>query len=71
VPSPSSSTTSLYSEYGDECSEIDEPMQDLRQALAQVESSLADQARILFTIEQERKREAAASAAAAVSSTDS
>eukprot|EP00644_Phytophthora_capsici_P016085 jgi/Phyca11/507527/fgenesh2_kg.PHYCAscaffold_28_\ len=56
VPSPSSSTTSLYSDNEDECSEIDEPMQDLRQALAQVESSLADQARILFTLEQERKR---------------
>ncbi|KAK1931218.1 1-phosphatidylinositol 3-phosphate 5-kinase fab1 [Phytophthora citrophthora] len=63
VPSPSSSTTSLYSDNEDECSEIDEPMQDLRQALAQVESSLADQARILFTLEQERKKEAAAEAA--------
>ncbi|KUF77266.1 hypothetical protein AM587_10017778 [Phytophthora nicotianae] len=59
IPSPSPSTTSLFSE-DDEYSEIDEPMQDLRQALAQVESSLADQARILFTIEQERKKEAAA-----------
>ncbi|GMF10879.1 unnamed protein product [Phytophthora lilii] len=66
VPSPSSSTTSVYSEdEADECSEIDEPMQDLRQALAQVESSLADQARILFTIEQERKREEAIAAASA------
>ncbi|KAF1790567.1 Zinc finger, FYVE-related [Phytophthora cactorum] len=60
IPSPSPSTTSLFSEDDDACSEIDEPMQDLRQALAQVESSLADQARILFTIEQERKKEAAA-----------
>ncbi|KAG6595874.1 Myosinlike protein [Phytophthora cinnamomi] len=62
VPSPSSSTTSLYSE-DDKCSETDEPLQDLRQALAQVESSLADQARILFTIEQERKKDAAFAAA--------
>ncbi|KAG3119482.1 hypothetical protein PI124_g1196 [Phytophthora idaei] len=60
IPSPSPSTTSLFSEDDDARSEIDEPMQDLRQALAQVESSLADQARILFTIEQERKKEAAA-----------
>ncbi|KAE8912246.1 hypothetical protein PF005_g14349 [Phytophthora fragariae] len=62
-PSPSSSTTSLYSEE-DKSSEVDEPLQDLRQALAQVESSLADQARILFTIEQERKKDAAMAAAA-------
>ncbi|OWZ22233.1 hypothetical protein PHMEG_0003098 [Phytophthora megakarya] len=68
VPLPSSSTTSLYSEDADVCSEIDEPMQDLRQALAQVESSLADQARILFTIEQERKKEAATAAAVAEAS---
>ncbi|KAG7387838.1 hypothetical protein PHYPSEUDO_013609 [Phytophthora pseudosyringae] len=64
VPSPSSSTTSLWSEDEGECSEIDEPMQDLRQALAQVESSLADQARMLFTIEQERKKETASAAVA-------
>ncbi|GMF32731.1 unnamed protein product [Phytophthora fragariaefolia] len=63
VPSPSSSTTSLYSE-DDKSSEMEEPLQDLRQALAQVESSLADQARILFTIEQERKKDAAMAATA-------
>ncbi|CAH0493272.1 unnamed protein product [Peronospora farinosa] len=62
IPSPSASTTSLCSEdEEDECTEIDKPMRDLRQALAQVESSLADQARILCTIEQERKKEAATS----------
>ncbi|KAL4114173.1 hypothetical protein PRIC2_014853 [Phytophthora ramorum] len=63
VPSPSSSTTSLFSE---DDSEIDESMRDLRLALAQVESSLADQARILSTIEQERKKEASVAASAAV-----
>ncbi|CAH0515209.1 unnamed protein product [Peronospora belbahrii] len=62
IPSPSPSTTSLCSEDDeDECSEIDGPIQDIRQALAQVEESLADQARILFTIEQERKQKAATS----------
>lgn len=64
--SPSSSTTSLYSE--DECSDVDEPVEDLREALAHMESSLADQARLLFDLEQERKKEAATPAAATSSS---
>ncbi|CAI5735643.1 unnamed protein product [Peronospora destructor] len=62
IPSPSASTTSLCSEdEEDECTGIDKSMRGLRQALAQVESSLADQARIICTIEQERKKEAATS----------
>ncbi|CEG43804.1 hypothetical protein L915_07994 [Plasmopara halstedii] len=66
VPSPSMSTTSLCSDDEDLCNEIDESMQDLRQALAKVENSLADQARILLTIEQECKKEGRASTAATV-----
>ncbi|RLN97087.1 hypothetical protein BBJ28_00003326 [Nothophytophthora sp. Chile5] len=68
--SPSSSTTSFYSDddVEDEASEVGESMVDLRQALAQVESSLADQARLLFTIEQEQKKEAGVVFAAAASS---
>ncbi|KAG7395973.1 hypothetical protein PHYBOEH_002916 [Phytophthora boehmeriae] len=60
LASPSSSMTSLFSggDNEDVCSEIDAPVEDLRQALAQMESSLADQARLLFTIEQERQKDA-------------
>ncbi|RLN70894.1 hypothetical protein BBJ29_004768 [Phytophthora kernoviae] len=71
LASPSSSMTSLHSgaDNEDMCSEINEPVEDLRQALAQMESSLADQARLLFTIEQERKKDAADAAGVATSAT--